>query len=77
MKKIVNIVRSVYVDTKARYRRGNIETDWMKSERGVRQGCISSPFLFSMYTKELAVRLRSMNAGVSWERQGMHAVICK
>ena len=32
------------VDTKAKYRVGNIETDWMKvSERVVRQGCIISP----------------------------------
>ena len=62
--KIVNIVRSMYVDTKAKYRLGDIETDWVKSERGVRQGCILSPTLFSLYTEELAVRLRRMNAGV-------------
>ena len=62
--RIVNIVRSMYVDTKARYRIGNIETDWVKSERGVRQGCILSPILFSFYIEELAVRLRRMNAGV-------------
>ena len=36
----------------------------MKSERGVRQGYILSPILFSLYTKELAVKLRRMNAGV-------------
>ena len=63
--KIVNIIRSIYVDTKARYRLGNIETDWVKSERGVRQGCILSPILFSMYTEELAARLGRMNAGVN------------
>ena len=62
--KIVNIVRSMYVDTKARYKQGNIKTDWVKSERGHRQGCILPPILFSMYTEELAVRLRRMNAGV-------------
>ena len=62
--KIVNIVRSMYEDTKAKYRLGNLETDWVKSERGVRQGCVLSPTLFSLYTEELAVRLRRMNAGV-------------
>ena len=45
--KIVKIVRSMYVDTKARYKLG---TDWVKSENGVRQGCILSPMLLSMYT---------------------------
>ena len=62
--KIVNIIRSMYEDTKAKYRLGNIETEWVKSERGVRQGCILSPTLFSLYTEELAVRMRRMNAGV-------------
>ena len=37
--KITIIVRSMYVDTRAKYRLGDIETDWVKSERGVRQGC--------------------------------------
>ena len=62
--KTVNIVRSMYVDTKARYGLRNIETDWVKSERGIRQGCILSPILFSMYTRTLAVRLRRVNAEV-------------
>ena len=62
--KITNIVRSMYVDTRAKYRLGDIETDWVKSERGVRQGCILSPTLFSLYTEELAARMRRMNAGI-------------
>ena len=62
--KIVNIVKSMYVETKARYTLGSIETDWVKSKRGVRQGCILSPTLFSLYTEELAARLRRMNVGV-------------
>ena len=43
--KIPDIVRSIHVDTKTSYRLGDIETDWVKSERGVRQGCILSPTL--------------------------------
>ena len=45
--KIVKIFRSMYVDSKARYKLG---TDWVKSENEVRQGCILSPMLLSTYT---------------------------
>ena len=62
--KITTITRSIYVDTRAKYRLGDIQTDWVKSERGVRQGCILSPTLFSLYTEELAARMRRMNAGI-------------
>ena len=31
--KITNIVRSMYVDTRAKYRLEDIETDWVKSKK--------------------------------------------
>ena len=36
----------------------------MRSERGVRQECILSPTLLSLYTEEMAARMRRINAGV-------------
>jgi hypothetical protein len=62
--KIVRIVKSMYVDTKAKYNLGEIETDWVSSERGVRQGCILSPLLFGLYTEELAVRVNGCGEGI-------------
>ena len=44
--KVVNVIRSMYVNTSAKYRLGDFECDWVRSRRGVRQGCISSPLLF-------------------------------
>ena len=74
--KITNIVRSMYVDTRAKYRLGDIETDWVKSERGVRQECILSPILFSLYTEELAARMRRLNAGVRVGNDRIGATVC-
>ena len=54
----------MYKDTRAKYRSGSLATEWVKNDRGVRQGCILSPTLFILYTEEMAARLRRMNAGV-------------
>lgn len=62
--KYVRIIRSMYVNTSAKYSIGEIETGWVRSRRGVRQGCILSPLLFSLYTEELAKRLREQGGGV-------------
>ncbi len=50
--RIIKIIRSMYVDTRAKYKLGTLETEWVRNERGVRQGCILSPMLFSLYTEE-------------------------
>lgn len=61
---IINILSSMYVDKRAKYRLRDIETDWVKSEKVVKQGCILSSTLFRLYTEELAAKKRTMNAGV-------------
>ena len=62
--KIRKIIKGMYTRTKAKYIFGDIETDWVKLERGVRQGCVLSPLLFAMYIEELAVRLVNSRLGV-------------
>ena len=63
--KVVNIIKSLYLDTRATYMLGEFETDWVDIENGVRQGCVMSPTLFNLYTEELAVRIKQANMGIN------------
>ena len=62
--KIRNLIRGMYLKTKARFIFGDIMTDWVPLKKGVRQGCILSPLLFNMYTEELTRRIRKEGLGV-------------
>lgn len=41
--KLVRIIRSVQVGTRAKYSLVNVEKGWVKGGREVREGCILSP----------------------------------
>jgi len=62
--KIINIIKSLYVDTKAKFTLGDIESGWVYSKRGVRQGCILSPLLFAIYMEEFTQRIKNVGKGV-------------
>jgi hypothetical protein len=74
-RKIVNIVKSLYENTSAKYRLGDLETEQVRSIRGVRQGCTLSPLLFGLYTEELAVRMRKSGLGLNVDGERLSSLL--
>ena len=46
-------LRNLYPDEEATVRSGHGTTDWFQIEKGVHQGCIFSPCLFSLYAENI------------------------
>ena len=63
--KFLNAVQSLYANVECTVRVNNDLTPWFDVSSGVRQGCILSPTLFSIYINDLAERINSLNNGVS------------
>ena len=45
------LLRNLYASQEATVRTGHGTTDWLQIGKGVRQSCISSPWLFNLYAK--------------------------
>ena len=45
------LLRNLYVGQEATVRSGHGTTDWFQIGKGVRQGCILSPYLFNLYAE--------------------------
>ncbi|KAF7245236.1 hypothetical protein EYD10_08652 [Varanus komodoensis] len=50
---LICLLRNLYVGQEATMRTGHRTTDWFKIEKGVRQGCIPSPWLFNLYAEHI------------------------
>ena len=60
------LLRKVYAGQEATVRTGHGTTDWFKIGKGVCQGCILSPCLFSLYAEYIMrnARLEEVQAGI-------------
>ena len=52
-KRIVSLIEALYSEQQSAVRTDNGTTDWLIVSKGVRQGCITSPQLFSVYTESI------------------------
>ena len=60
------LLRNLYADQKATVRTGHGTTDWFHIGKGVRQGCILSPYLFNLYADHIMqnARLDGLQDGI-------------
>ena len=65
------LLRNLYAGQEATVRTGHGTTDWFQIGKGVRQGCISSPCLFNLYTGYLMrnAGLEEAQAGIKISRR--------
>ena len=59
------VIRSLYRSTKSKIRLGQDETDFFEIEAGVRQGCVLSPLLFSIFINKLAKEINESGIGIN------------
>ena len=60
------LLRNLYASQEETYRTGHGTTDWFQIGKGVRQGCILSPFLFNLYAEYIM-----RNAGLDEAQAGI------
>ena len=60
------LLRNLYTGQEASVRTGHGTTDWFQIGKGVRQGCILSPYLFNLYAESVM-----RNAGLDEAQAGI------
>ena len=63
---LTRLLRNLYADQEATARTGHGTTDWFQIGKGVRQGCILSPYLFNLYVVYIM-----RNAGLDEAQSGI------
>ena len=63
---LICLLRNLYSGQEATVRTGHGTADWFQIGKGVRQGCISSPCLFTLYTEYIM-----RNAGLEEAQAGI------
>ena len=68
------LLRNLYAGQETTIRTGHGTTDWFQIGKGVRQGCILSPCLFSSYAEYIMqnARLDEVQAGIKIARRNIN-----
>ena len=73
--KIVKFFMEMYKDTSTTVKLGGVEITKIPVEVGLKQGCVLSPMLFSLYVQELGEELMASGDGVWVGRKGKEVKI--
>ena len=67
-------LRNVYAGQEATVRTGHGTTDWFQTGKGVRQGCILSPYLFNLYAEYIMrnAGLEAAQGGIKISRKNIN-----
>ena len=73
---LICLLRNLFADPEARVRSGHGTTDWFQIGKGVRQGCILSPFLFNFYAEYIMrnAGLEETQAGIKTARRNINSL---
>ena len=71
---LICLLRNLYAGKEATVRTGHGITDWFQIGKGVRQGCILSPCLFSLYAEYIMrnAGLEETQAGIKISRRNIN-----
>ena len=62
----VKVIQNIYTGSKVKFVWKGIETDWVETKSGVRQGCPLSPLLFNIYVREVGTVIETSGLGFKY-----------
>ncbi|MFN9380495.1 MAG: RNA-directed DNA polymerase [Bacteroidota bacterium] len=73
--KMWRVVKSMYSTVQSAVLIGDEKTEWFELYTGVRQGCVMSPILFSLFVNGLAREIKAVGKGVQVGRQKVQLLL--